>query len=68
MLRIALGLGVAIYVLLWVLAANGVTSLVAPLIVPAVLALMVFLLLRLNKFLGLAPRRPHFDDGDDEPA
>jgi len=58
--------GALLYVFLWVLAANGVTSLVAPLTIPAVLALLVFLGLRLNAFLGIAPRKQHFDDPEDD--
>jgi hypothetical protein len=59
---------IALYVLLWVIAANGATGLVAPLAVPAVLALLVWLGLQLNRYLGLAPHRPKFDDGEDEPT
>ena len=59
-------LGGLFYVFLWVLAANGVTSLVAPLIIPVVLALLVYLGLALNKFLGIAPRSQHFDDPEDD--
>jgi len=49
-----------------VLAANGVSSLVAPLIIPLVLALLVYLGLALNKFLGITPRSQHFDDPEDD--
>ena len=59
-------LGGLFYVFLWVLAANGVTSLVAPLIIPVVLALLVYLGLALNKFLGITPRKQHFDDPEDD--
>jgi hypothetical protein len=59
-------LGLLAYALLWVLAANGVTSLVGPLAVPVVLALLVFLGLRLNRYLGLTPHRPKFDDTKDD--
>ena len=59
-------LGGLFYVFLWVLAANGVSSLVAPLIIPVVLALLVYLGLALNKFLGITPRRQHFDDPEDD--
>ncbi|MDE3065621.1 MAG: hypothetical protein KGJ36_08115 [Acidobacteriota bacterium] len=60
--------GLVLYAGLWVVAANGATSLVAPLAIPAVLALLVFLGLRLNRFLGLSPRSPKFDDGEDDPG
>lgn len=59
-------LGGLFYVFLWVLAANGVSSLVAPLIIPVVLALLVYLGLALNKFLGITPRKQHFDDPEDD--
>ncbi len=59
---------ILVYVLLWVIAANGATGLVAPLAVPAVLAILVWLGLQLNRFLGLTPHRPRFDDGEDEPT
>ncbi len=64
--RAAAVVGLLIYALLWVLAANGVTSLVGPLAVPAVLALLVFLGLQLNRYLGLTPHRPKFDDSPDD--
>jgi len=57
-------LGVLFYAFLWVLAANGVTSLVAPLVIPVVLAVLVAGGVALNRFMGITPRRPHFDDGD----
>jgi hypothetical protein len=60
--------GLVLYAGLWVLAANGVTSLVAPLTVPVVLAVLVWLGLQLNRYLGLAPHRPRFDDGEDDPT
>ena len=63
--RIMVVVGVLVYAFLWVLAANGVTSLVAPLTIPVVLALLVFLGLQLNKFLGITPRKQHFDDPKD---
>ena len=59
-------LGGLFYVFLWVLAANGVSSLVAPLIIPVVLALLVYLGLALNKFLGITPRSQRFDDPEDD--
>jgi hypothetical protein len=64
--RVMLVLGGLFYVFLWVLAANGVSSLVAPLIIPVVLALLVYLGLALNKFLGITPRSQHFDDPEDD--
>ena len=52
------------YVFLWALARNGATSLVAPLLIPVVLAVLVALGVALNRYLGLPPRRLHFDDRD----
>ena len=66
--RATLIAGLVVYAGLWVLAANGATSLVAPLAVPAVLAVLVWLGLQLNRYLGLSPHRPRFDDGEDEAA
>ncbi len=64
--RVTWIVGLALYVLLWILALNGVTSLIAPLAVPLVLAVMVWLGLQLNRYLGLTPHRPHFDDTDED--
>jgi hypothetical protein len=57
---------VVLYVFLWVLALNGAGSLVAPLLIPLVLAVLVAGGVALNRYLGLAPRQQHFDDHDDE--
>jgi hypothetical protein len=54
------------YVFLWVLAFNGAPSLVAPLVVPLVLAFLVALGVALNRFMGITPRKQHFNDRDDE--
>jgi len=51
-----------VYVFLWVLALNGVSSLVPLLAVPAVLALLVAFGVWLNRFMGITPRRQHFED------
>jgi Mg2+/citrate symporter len=59
-------LGALFYVFLWVLAANGVTSLVAPLLIPVVLAVLVAAGVALNRFMGITPRSQHFKDHDDE--
>ena len=64
--RIMLIVGGLVYAFLWVLAANGVSSLVAPLTIPVVLALLVYLGLALNKFLGITPRKQHFDEPEDD--
>ena len=54
------------YVFLWVLATHGVTSLVAPLVIPLVLAVLVLAGLALNKYLGIQPRSQHFQERDNE--
>ena len=64
--RIMLVVGGLVYAFLWVLAANGVSSLVAPLTIPVVLALLVYLGLALDKFLGITPRKQHFDEPEDD--
>lgn len=67
--RVMWAAGAFFYAFLWVLALNGVTSLVAPLTVPVVLALLVYLGIQLNKYLGTAPRRPRFlDPVHDDPV
>jgi hypothetical protein len=58
--------GFLIYVFLWVLAANGDNQLVAPLLIPAVLAILVALGVALNRFMGIEPRKQHFKDSNDE--
>ena len=50
------------YILLWVLAVNGVSSLIPLLVVPAVLALLVAFGVWLNRYMGITPRRQHFED------
>lgn len=62
-----IALGVLLYGFLWVLAANGVSSLVAPLTIPVVLAVLVAGGVALNRFMGITPHRPRFQDRDDEP-
>ncbi|MHB8334951.1 MAG: hypothetical protein ACYDEH_08680 [Acidimicrobiales bacterium] len=58
--------GVALYVFLWVLAVNGVTNLIAPLVVPLVLVVLIWAGLALNRFVGIAPHRPKFPSDEDE--
>ncbi|MFZ1063262.1 MAG: hypothetical protein WAN30_07310 [Acidimicrobiales bacterium] len=62
--RLTIGFGLAIYILLWVLALNGASSLVAPLLVPLVLAVLVAAGVALNRYLGIEPRKQHFRDRD----
>jgi len=63
--RAALVVGLFFYVVLWVLALNGATSLVEPLIVPLVLAAMIALGVAFTRFMGLPPRKQHFGDPED---
>lgn len=64
--RIMIVVGVIFYVFLWVLAFNGVASLVAPLAIPLILAVLVAGGVALNRFMGITPRKQHFQDRDDE--
>jgi Ca2+/Na+ antiporter len=54
-----------IYIFLWVLAFNGASRLIPVLAVPLVLALLVAVGVWLNRFMGITPRRQHFQDRDD---
>ena len=64
--RTVVVLGALSYIFLWVLAINGATSLVAPLAVPGVLAIMIAVGVALNRWMGMTPRKQHFRDRDDE--
>ncbi|HEY5266458.1 MAG TPA: hypothetical protein VIJ40_06565 [Acidimicrobiales bacterium] len=66
-LRTTLVVAGLFYILLWVIALNGATSLIAPLVVPLVLAVLVAGGVALNRFMGITPRKQHFNDGEDEP-
>ncbi|MGH3733557.1 MAG: hypothetical protein ACRDVC_09330 [Acidimicrobiales bacterium] len=65
--RATLLLAVLLYATLWVLAINGATDLVVPLAIPAILAVMIILGVMLQRYMGIAPRRPHFRDPKDDP-
>ena len=64
--RATLIAAVVIYLLLWAIALSGATSLVEPLVIPLLLALMVAGGVWLNRYLGISPRRSHFSDRDDQ--
>jgi hypothetical protein len=66
MTKIMLVVGAMIYVFLWALYANGDSQLLAPLLIPAILGVMVALGVALQRFIGIEPRKQHFDDGSDE--
>ena len=59
-------LGVLLYAFLWALYAYGDSVLLAPLLIPAIIAVMVALGVALNRFIGIEPRKQHFDDVSDE--
>jgi hypothetical protein len=65
-LRVTVVLVAALYVVLWVLALNGASSLVGPLVVPLVLAVLVAMGVALQRFIGISPRKQHFQDREDE--
>lgn len=65
-LRATLVFALLIYALLWVLALNGATGLIEPLVVPPVLALIVALGVALQRYMGLPPRKQHFEDPKDD--
>ncbi len=58
--------GVVAYALLWVLALNGVTSLIAPLVIPAVLIFLIWAGVALERYIGVTPHRPKFPEDSDE--
>jgi len=60
--RLAAVLVGLLYLFLWVLALNGVSSLTPLLVVPPVLALLVAFGVWLNRFMGITPRAQHFVD------
>jgi hypothetical protein len=66
MTKTMLVVGVLIYAFLWALYAYGDSVLLAPLLIPAIIAVMVALGVALNRYIGVEPRRQHFDDGVDE--
>ncbi|HET9090167.1 MAG TPA: hypothetical protein VFN54_07705 [Acidimicrobiales bacterium] len=65
--RVAWVIGIVLYLVLWGIALDGASSLVAPLVVPVVLAVLVYAGVLLNRFLGITPRRQHFAEREDDP-
>ncbi|NNN01883.1 MAG: hypothetical protein HKL86_08650 [Acidimicrobiaceae bacterium] len=63
--RITVVAALLIYIFLWVIAVNGASSLVAPLLIPPVLAVLVAVGVGLDRFLGITPRHQHFDERED---
>jgi hypothetical protein len=66
-LRATIVAGLLIYVFLWVLAFNGATSLIGPLVVPLVLGVIIALGVALQRYMGIAPRKQHFNKPEDDP-
>jgi len=66
MTKTMLVVGVLIYAFLWALYAYGDSVLLAPLLIPAIIAVMVALGVALQRFMGIEARKQHFDDGTDE--
>jgi hypothetical protein len=64
--RVMIALGLAFYIFLWVLVANGASQLEAPLLIPLVLAVLVVAGLGLDRYMGITPRKQHFNERDDE--
>jgi hypothetical protein len=66
--RVTMIVAIFLYVLLWVLALNGATSLLEPLIVTLALGAMIALGVAFTRFMGLPPREQHFEDPNDGPT
>ena len=66
MTKTMLVVGVLIYAFLWALYAYGDSVLLAPLLIPAIIGIMVALGVALQRFMGIEPRKQHFDDRSDE--
>lgn len=60
--KITIGVGVLIYVFLWVLALHGAASLIPMLSVPVIVMVLVALGVALQRFIGITPRSPKFDE------
>ena len=64
--KTAIVLLVLIYAFLWFLEINGVTSLLTPLAIPLILGVMVAGGVALDRYLGVKPHKPKWNDADDE--
>jgi len=60
--RITIAVGLLVYVGLWILEFNGANGLLAPLLIPLVLAVMVAGGVALDRFIGITPHKPKWDD------
>lgn len=66
MTRTMIVVAVLFYLFLWVLVGRGDSQLLPIVVIPAVLAVMVALGVALNRYMGFAPRKQHFEDRHDE--
>lgn len=64
--KTAIVLLILIYAFLWFLEINGVTSLLTPLAIPLILAVLVAGGVALDRYLGVKPHKPKWNDPDDE--
>ncbi len=62
---VALVAGV-LYLLLWAIALHGAPSLIPLLAIPLILAILVALLVWLQRFMGITPRGSKFENPSDE--
>lgn len=65
-LRGTLVAAVLVYVFLWVLAFNGASGMIPLLAVPLILAAMIAAGVALQRYMGIAPRKQHFRDREDD--
>lgn len=63
--RTVIVLAIIFYVFLWVIALNGANGLVAPLLMPLVLGVLIAVGVALNRYMGITPRKQHFQERDD---
>ena len=66
MTKTMLVVGVLFYAFLWALYAYGDSVLLAPLLIPGIIAVMAALGVALQRFMGIEPRKQHFDERSDE--
>jgi uncharacterized membrane protein YfhO len=62
--RITIIVALLLYVLLWIIALNGASGLIPILAIPVVLAVLVAAGVGLNRYMGITPRKQHFNDRD----
>jgi hypothetical protein len=62
--RITIIVALLLYILLWIIALNGASGLIPILAIPVVLAVLVAAGVGLNRYMGITPRKQHFNDRD----